>query len=304
MKRNLLIALLLVLAMALFGFGCSPAAESEIESSPESESESAEPVVLSADQVAKAMENALAATPCTMLEMVTDLSMTLDDTVTTAMKSTSQTTVSQEPVSVYVTARTDTSIMDQITSSQSENYVIAEDGKMVSYLNSDGVWLKVPSEQDPEDYLDSNASVAVNHANLALDNTVTQWNGQEVICLKTQFTGDSVKKALSGQLDQFFENIAASGESTDGIAAMDDSKLSCDATLYLDPVSYLPLGEELQIVGLTETMAPLYTGAEFTIDVTDCRSLITYLSYEPQPAVTLPEGTVEKVDAWTRLLAG
>ena len=183
------------------------------------------------------------------------------------------------------------------TENVAENYTVIEDGQMVAYVKSSGIWVKMPTGQTPEELTASTSSVGLDLNNVTVDETVTEWNGQRVICLKTELSSDTVANTVGNML-QTLSGLDAS------LDALDYSKLSYSSVIYLDPDTFLPVAQEITFKGLTDMLAPLYQDTGVTVEVSECTTTGAYLSYEPQEAVTLPEGTTEKAEIWTRLLSG
>jgi len=258
-----------------------------------------------ANEIAQQMQQALEETPATKLDMVMDITLVMQvegiDPMEMALKTTTQMTLSQEPVSSYVLATAEVSLAGESNTTETETYTVPENGELVSYVSSNGIWFKVPTGQTADELTAS--PVTFDTANVTLDETVTSWNGQAVLCLKTRITGDLVEKALGDTLSGIQENGGALSDSADMLEAIDYTKMVCDCTIYLDPETCLPLGQEMTIDGMNEVMAPLYAGLGVDVDVTECVATTNFLSYEAQPAVTVPEDIAAKAEVWSRLLA-
>lgn len=303
MKSRSLLALCLALVMVFMCCACT-----NTDADPSTTPSTSAPEELTAAQIVEKMQAALEATPCSKLEMVMDITMSVDagdgEKVDVTTKSTTQMTISQEPVSSYAVATAEVIAAGETTSTTTENYSIIEDGELVSYVNSSGIWMKVATGQTPEDLVNTASSVAVDLSNVAIDDTITEWNGQEAICLKTQMTGELVENALGDLLSGMSEAGGVLGESADTLNSVDYTKLTCSTAIYLNPETYLPIAEEMTFDGMNEVLAPLYEGMGVTVEVTGYTATGTFLSYDTQPAVTLPDGVAEKAETWTRLLSG
>lgn len=302
MKAKSLFALCMVLVMAFLCCACTTTPNSDT-TPPTTEVQE-----LTAAEIVGKMQEALTATPCSKLELVMNIAMSMDAGESGKMdmttKSTTQMTISQDPVSSYSVATAEVGVAGETTTATTENYSVLEDGELVSYVSSNGIWMKVPTGQTPEDLTNTASSVAVDLSNVTVDQAVTEWNGKKVICLKTQLTGDVVQNALGNILGSMGEAGGALGESANILESVDYTKLTCNAIIYLDAETYLPVAEEMTFDGMNEVMAPMYEGMGISVDVTSCVSTGIFLSYEAQPAVTLPEGVAEKAEVWTRLLSG
>lgn len=289
MKRKKLMSLCLAAALAVACCACSPEPETPA-------------------QVVEKMQAALLETPCGHAQMVMDITMTLDGgeygTMEMTTKTTNDMTISQEPVSGYTTATVDVDYGGEKSQNFTENYSVVEDGELVSYIHSDGVWMKVSTGQTPEELAGSASSVGMNAENVAIDETVTEYNGKEAICLTTQITGDSLQALLGGMMDTLGQQGGALEEAADTVGAIDYSALTCDSRIYLDKQTYLPMSQEMTFTGMSEVLNPMYEQMGMKADVTSCTASATYLSFEAQEETVLPEGAKEKAEKWMRLLSG
>ena len=259
-------------------------------------------------QVVEKMQAALLESPCGHAQMVMDMTMTLDagefGTLEMSTKTTNDIKITQEPVSGYTTATVDVDYGGEKSQTFTENYSVVEDGELVSYIHSDGVWMKVSTGQTPEDLAKSASSVSVDAANVAIDETVTEFEGKEAICLTTQITGEALQATLSGMLESIGQQGGSLEEAADTVGSIDYSALTCDARIFLDKETYLPMAEEMTFSGMSDVLNPLYEQMGITADVTSCTASAAFLSYEAQEETVLPEGAKEKAEKWMRLLSG
>lgn len=259
------------------------------------------------EQVLEKMHAALAETPCGQAQMVMDMAMTLDGgaygTLEMSTRTTSAFTISQSPISAYTTATVDVAYGEEKSQRFTENYAVMEEGQLVSYIHSDGVWLKLSTGQTAEG-LAGATSPTVDASTVAIDETITEYNGKEVICLTSQVTGDAVQAALGGMLD----NIAQQGGDLEAAAetagAIDYTAMTCDARIYLDKNTYLPIAEEMTFSGMEDVLNPLYEQMGITVAITSCTAFAEFSSYDAQEEIKLPDGAAEKAEIWSRLLAG
>lgn len=259
-------------------------------------------------QVAEKMHAALLETPCGHAQMVMEMTMTLDagelGTLKVSTKTTNDIKVTQEPVSGYTTTAIDVDYGGEKSQSFTENYSVVENGELVSYIHSNGAWLKISTDRTPEDFAHSAASVSVDASNVAIDETVTEYEGKAAICLTTQITGETLQAALGTLLESIGQQGGALGDAAEAAGAIDYVALTCDARIYLDKETYLPLAEEMTFSGMSEVLSPLYEQMGMKADVTSCTASAAFLSYAAQEESVLPEGIKEKAEAWTRLLSG
>lgn len=288
MKTRRIITACMALALAFTCCACSPEPETP-------------------EQVLEKMQAALAETPCGQAQMVMDMTMTLAGgeygTLDMSTKTTNDFKISQNPISGYTTATVDVDYGGEKSQSFTENYAVIENGELVSYIHSDGIWLKVTTGQTAEG-LAKSASPTIEASTVAIDEAVTEYGGKEVICLTSQITGDGLQAVLGSMLDNVAQQGGDLGEAAETAGAIDYSALTCDARIYLDKETYLPIAEEMTFGGMSDVLNPLYEQMGLSVDVTNCTASASFLSYEPQEEIKLPEEAAEKADAWTRLLAG
>lgn len=298
MKRKGLQVIGLLLAMACLLCACG-GAETEVETTVPTTLP-----VLSPEETAAKMQEALLQTPCGKVAVTMDMTMSIEaegmDKMEMTTKTSTQTTLCLDPVSSYSTAAVEMSYGGESSQTQTESYTVVEDGRVVTYVYSGGVWLRTVTEQTPEEFSKTISAVNVDASNVVIDETVTQWNGKEAICLMSKMNGDSVQSAVDGVLGSMGDAL---GDSAALLSAADYTKLSCSAVIYLDPQTYLPMAEEMTFSGLGDVIAPMFQETGITVDVPAYTASAEFLSYEAQPAVTLPEGAAQKAEAWTRLLA-
>lgn len=289
MKQKRMISLILTFLLALACCSCAPKPET-------------------AEQVIEKMQTALTNTPFGKAQIVMDMTMAFDAEDSEAQEISTTITndiiISQEPVSSYTTSTVAVSYGGEPMETFAESYSVVEDGELVSYSHSSGVWMKLSTGQTVEELKNSASSVKIDMTNAAIDETVTELDGKEVICLTTQLSGSSMEGMLDTMLDGIGLDSSVMSEAADAVSAFDFSALSCDAKIILDKETYLPISEDVILSGMSEMLAPLYSDLGISIDVTECTATTSFLSYEPQEAVTLPEGASEKAAAWERLIAG
>lgn len=256
------------------------------------------------EQAVEKMRAALLESPCGHAQMVMEMRMTLDagepGALEMAVKTANDIKVAQEPVSGCTTATVDVDYGGEKSRTVTENYSVVEDGELVSYLHSNGVWMKVSTGRTPEEFARSAASVSVDASNVAIDETVTEYEGKKALCLTTEITGEALQAALGGLL----ESLGQQNDALTAAADIDYAALTCSARIYLEQETYLPIAEEMTFSGMSEVLAPLYAQMGLKAEVASCTASAAFLSYEAQEAVELPEGAEEKAEAWARLLSG
>ena len=298
MKARSLRTIMLALALIIVFCACTNTDAGTDTTAPEE---------LTAAQIAEKMQQALTETPCGKLETVMNMSMSIEaeeaGKADMNIQNTTELTITQNPVSSFAATTVGMEIAGQSTQTVSESYGIVENDEVVSYVNSGGIWMKVPTGQSPEEYCKSASAFAVDTSNISIDESVTEWNGKKVIALKYDLTGNSMQETVDGILGGMGNMGGTLDSATELIGSVDYAKLKCACVIYLDAETYLPLFQEQTLEGMTEVMAPVYQQLGVSAEVTHCSSGVTFVSYDAQAEVTLPDGAAEKAEAWTRLLA-
>lgn len=308
MKTHTTVLLCLMLTLALLCCACGSSAAEEKNTEATGTPAPTEDVQDTPEQIVEKMLQALEATPCTRAELVTDMQMTLDagdgEAVEARVINTSDITLCPDPASGLTVNTASTQIDDETYTSVTEAYSVPEDGAMVSYVHADGIWMKMSTGMTPEQFTASSANVSVDAANAAVDESVTEWEGKPAICLTTTLTGDALDELLSGIVSGLESEEGDAAEAADLLDSMDYSALKCEARIYLDPETYLPMAEEMAFEGMTEVVAPIYADAGVSVEVTDCTAVGTFASFEPQAEIQLPQGAENRAEAWMRSLNG
>lgn len=244
------------------------------------------------------MEEALSKTPCTMGQTRMQTEMTLSGADAGAMDLIVDiaytTTLSRDPLSGYTHGTAGLTVDGQLVQTETESYMMVEDGAIVCYSQINGVWMRSAAPVTLEDLPQSNSKVWLNKESLTMDETVSVWDGKPAICLTSILAGTDMEPLAT----QLLENLPVSMDGADL------SAVSCEARVYLDPQTYLPLGEEMKVLGLGEAATSVLRQTGVTVDVPNCSVTLIFSSFAPQAAVPLPEEAKERSDSWDRLLEG
>lgn len=304
-KRFITILLTFILALAC----CSCAPKPETSETPVSESQTEQTVTIDTpEQVVEKMQTAMAETPFGKAQLVMDMKMVLDagelgvQEISTTL--TNDITISQDPMSSYTTSIAEIAYDGESVQTTSENYTVVENGELVSYTHSSGVWIKLSTGQTIDELKQSASTISIDIGNATIDESITELDGKEVICLTTQLSGSSMEGVLDNMLGGMGLDDSVMSEATDIVSSFDYSTLICDTKILLDKATYLPISEEININGMSELLAPLYSDLGMKLDIPTCAATMSFLSYEPQEEVILPEGAYDKAAAWERLIAG
>lgn len=263
------------------------------------------------DEIWAACQKASAGVQCTKMD--TDLSMGFsmgysalgsDYSVRTEAKASGVTTTTLEPFSSLTDMTLDMSVSgpgvgDQQFSTESQVYTLAEDGEIVSYTKSDGIWLRSETGLKQEDMLQY-ADAVQGAADLTFqkDESVTEWDGKSAVCLTTTVTGDAVQTLLDTAMQ------ALSAEVPQTFGDLDLAALTCQMRVYIDTKTWLPLAQEMTVTGMDELLNDALASGGVEMEMDTCTVTVRYLSFEPQEPIQLPEGVKEKAQKWGRLLDG
>lgn len=288
MKRKLLLTAVLMLTLTLFT-GCG-------------KPETPEQIVAASQKAAKGLT-------CTQTDTTMEMSLSMDlpaagsfHTVNLDMKLDAATTTAREPYA----SKTDMTIamhryspevyMDQRTKQNSEIYSVLEDGQLVSYTQTQGMWVRTETGLNPEDMV-KNADAIMEAANLTFqkDESVTEWEGTPAVCLTAAMTGESVQSMMETATEGMKQMLGQVGE-------LDFSVMTCDTRIYLDAETYLPLAQEITIGGMDKVLGSVQGDPAMNIEFSTCTATTRYRSFAPQPPIQLPEGAKENALRWERLL--
>lgn len=307
MKQKRFITILLTFILALACCSCAP--KPETSEPPVSESQTEQTVTIDTpEQVVEKMQAAMAETPFGKAQLVMDMKMALDagelgvQEISTTL--TNDITISLDPVSSYTASVADIAYGEESVQTTSESYTVVENGELVSYSHSSGVWLKLATGQTIDELKQSASAISIDIGSATIDESITELDGKEVICLTTQLSGSAMEDVLDNMLGGMGLDDSNMSEAADVVASFDYSALTCDTKILLDKATYLPISEEININGMSELLAPLYSDLGMKLDIPTCTATMSYLSYEPQGEIILPEGAADKAAAWERLMAG
>lgn len=269
--RKLMSVTAVILIMAMLLCGCAP---------------------LTAEQVVEKMTAATAKTPCSQMELDMGFTMGMDMGALGAMEMdiamAMDMTFCQDPIGMYAEMTVDMGMDGSSFSTTVENYVVTENDQLMSYSCTGGEWMKMASEETVDSMRESMAMIDLTNASLAIDENVTEWNGQKAICLTFQVTGDSVEAALGGMM--------SSNETMGELGDVDWSAMTVDGRIYVDPKTYLPLAEEMTINGMDAAMAPAFDGMGVTVEITECAANVVFCSFEAQAPIELPAEAADATD--------
>ena len=214
----------------------------------------------------------------------TKMEVEMDMDVDSTMK------ICPEPLGTYTKLKANIAMSGMKMDNESEVYTVVEDGKVVNYAGTGGVWAKEVSDKTVEDILKSTQEISFDEKNLKIDDSVKEYNGQKVICLKSTISGDNLNGAVGSALS------TANG-STGAAGAMDFSSISCDVVIYVNPETYLPVAEEIAINGMDEFLKTSLaaTGEKVNVETKSCKATVEFKSYDKAEAITVPQEVLNAV---------
>ena len=177
----------LLLSSTLFLSACNkekePDASEVTSSSAVSTEEAGTEEILTADELIDRMQEALKENPCSEAALSTKLNMTLapEEGEATEMSLKSDVTIrlSQDPVGCFTKVYSSSGYGGEVMSASAESYTVTEDGKLASYVYSDGFWFMEETDQTAEELKHSASAIAVDKSTASIDESVTEWNGPE-----------------------------------------------------------------------------------------------------------------------------
>ena len=275
MKLKRILAVLTALAMVLACSACSGKTETAAE-------------------VVEKMKAALDETSPTQYEINLDMDAVLSlgdyGSMDFGITSLVNCTQSANPYASHTVMDTEISYGEGIepTASTIETYSVLENDEVVAYATSDGgsTWTRSESGLKEADVTDGSDLVSFDAEDAAIDSSVTEYNGEKVVCLTATFTGEELQQTLA----------AASEEFASVVEGLDLSPLSCAVKVYVNAATYLPIAEELDISGAGDVLTTLLAsilGDGITVEVSACTLSVNYSSYEAQDAVTVPQEVLD-----------
>lgn len=199
-------------------------------------------------------------------------------------------TMNDNPYADHMTMKMDMSMMGEETSSQLESYTVVEDGTLVSYSGTDGLWLRAATGETPESIqsLQQEISALVpssGDVELKLDETVTAYKDQPAVCLTYTITGQDVEPVLDKMLTAMGEN----SDLAEVMKNLDWSAISYHGRVYVDTVTYLPIATEMEITGADQLFASLFADTGMTVSMGTFTATVKYTSFDPQAPIVVPE---------------
>lgn len=249
------------------------------------------------EEIWEAYLKAAKGVPCTQMEMTLEMGMNMnmdvmDTTQTMRMdvELTGTTTSTQDPIAgkVDMTMNMRYSLPELDVNEQMDMdlqaYTVMEDGELVSYTYTMDTWVRQKTGVNPENLIKT-ADTILDGANLTFqkDETVQEWEGKPAVCLTTTITGDAMQTMMDSLMQGMGEELM------ELMGDVDLSALGCDMRLYIDTETYLPLAQELTITGMDQAISGMMEGTGVEMEIDTYTAAVRYLSFDPQPSITVPE---------------
>lgn len=263
MMKKMISVIALVLVLALLCCGCAPKTPEE---------------------VVERMNAALAKTPCSQMETEMNFDMSMDMGALGAMEMEMDMLVAMrvcmDPAAVEMDMVMDMTVGEEQMQTEAKSYLVMEDDTLVNYTCSEGQWIKMAAEEDFASMTASMTGVDLTGTELTIDDTVTEYEGVKVVCLDMQVSGENVEEMLNAAT-QGNDALASLGE-------IDWSALSASGKLYVDAKTWLPVAQEMSIMGMDDALAGAFEGMGITLEIGDYDVNVKFRNFEPQGPIELP----------------
>ncbi len=250
------------------------------------------------------MQEELTKTPCTKVELAMDMTVGMDmgplGSFDMTMNTDTVSSVSEDPLGGYTEAAVLMEVAGQSETVTSTAYLVEENGEAITYTETAGTWIKVPTGQTMEQWRAALSDMQLDAANVAFAEDTGAYDAAQVVCLTTQIAGEELQDAL----DDVLNSLTATMGTTTNTAALDFSVLTCDLRIYVDKKTCLPVEQVMTVSGMDELMNQAFSNMAVTVEVKEYSAATKYLAFEKQQVPQLPEGAKEKAEVWTHLQAG
>lgn len=273
MKKRRITTISLLLVLMLLVSGCSGAK--------------------SPKQIAEKMTTELEKTPCTKMTMDMETKMTMSaengTSMDIGMDISNETTLNYDPIATYSIMNMSMTTLGQTVDMKTETYTIANEDNIVSYTGMDGTWYKVAVESSIEELTAQASEINLDTETIALDKEVTEWEGNKVLCLKDTITGDKMLDLIGTTLQGMTDSSSA-----EVMQDIDWSQISCDLIIYVNPETYLPIAEEINISGMEKAMETIFSSLNVDVNIDTYKATIKYTSFDEQEKIEVPADVIEK----------
>ncbi len=203
--------------------------------------------------------------------------------------------VSMEPYKAYTELTINANVFGETESVSSVSYMVEEDGKLYTYMNSDETgWTKMDSGMDKED-LEQALEYGFDwlkekgEDEFSLDEETHVINDRNAYKVSLVLTGNEMQKAM-GNMYGANELFADSG-----LDEIDMSLINTPCSYYVDTENFSILKIEMDIEGMDKLLMDTYAnmeGAEemdINVSMDKCHMVYDKVSYDPVEVPELPE---------------
>lgn len=281
MKRLLVFVLLLGLLLT----GCGTPEPTEPPTEPP----------MTAERLVQEMLTATAANPITTSTVDMEMGITVSAkgvTMEMGMDMTSVNMTSLEPYAGYAELTMTMDILGEQTTQITRQYMMEQDGDVVSYMNVDGTntWDKVVLDMDMDQLMQESQDyqyLTQSADALHLDEVTQQLDDQEVYVLRIDLQGPQMQEALQsmGTLQDLLVDTGME---------FDFSALTVPTVYYIDAQTYLPVRMEMDIQGMGEMMTGMIgsllgdTAAGMEIEIPTFKAVYREIGYGPAEIPAVP----------------
>lgn len=235
------------------------------------------------------------------MEMEMNMSM-MGQSVSINMVSTGQQLIQMNPYKAYSTEEMVMEVMGQKETIVSENYIVVEDGNLVSYSydSSTDYWSKMDTGMREADFLGQQANSYEWLENkpasdFVVDSKLHNIDGRDAYKIEFTITGDEMNQTLNGM-----SGVSDMLEMA-GLGDFDMSAIIVPAIYYIDAENYQIIQIEMSIEGMGEMMNDMMSsllgadaaGYEMEFDIGKCYIIHSDISYEPVEVPALPAEATE-----------
>ncbi|MBR4290026.1 MAG: hypothetical protein IKT52_05225 [Oscillospiraceae bacterium] len=259
---------------------------------------------MTAERLVQEMLTATAANPMTSSTVDMEMGITVAAegvTMEMNMDMTSVNMVSLEPYAGYSELTMTMDMLGEQTTETTRQYMMEQDGAIVSYMNVDGTssWEKLVMDLNLEQLMqesqDYNYLTQAAAEELQLAESTQLLDGQEVYVLSIDLKGTQMQDALSS-MDSLYSLLSETGMD------FDFSALTVPTTYYIDVATYLPVKMEMDIQGMGEMMTGMIgsmlggAAAGMEIDIPTFKAVYSQMGYGPAEIPAVPAEGKLKAD--------
>ena len=238
-------------------------------------------------RTAERVAETMARTPCTAANLSgqIDISMGVAGLeVDTTVSLEESLIYSPDPQQAYMELEMGYEMMGVRVPLSMESYLLEENGKVMQYLHTGGIWL---CNEVDSSMVQAGLTLEFDDPEaLTFDKEVKELDGVPAVCLVGTVSGDALRPLLGNMMGELAGAGQAASDMTEDV--LDFSAVSADVRMYVNKDTYLPIRMECDVLGLDTVMNDLMDGTGLSYSVDDFTMVCDYTSYEPQQIPALP----------------